>query len=93
MRRKKSTPSLAQHGLAVNLVLLAILAMFMAVCVVGAVGGLDAVSRHQPVDLMAPAWFVASGLGIIVIGMITIALLVDMIGDALGRKGSARRRR
>jgi hypothetical protein len=93
MRRKHSTASLAGHGLAVNLSLLVLLGLFMIVCVAGAAAGLEGIRKDQPLDFMAPAWFVASALGAVSIALIAIALIVSMVGEILAKRRSAERRR
>jgi hypothetical protein len=86
MRRNKPTASLAEHGLAVNLVVLALLGLFMIVCGTGAMAGLEGIRRDQPLDFMAPAWFVASALGLVVSALVMIALVISMVSQAVGKR-------
>ena len=90
MRRARHEPSIASHGLAVNLVLLVLLGLFAIICATGAYAGFDGVRKHEPVDFMSPAWFVAGALGVVGCAAIMIALIVCMIDDWVARLRKSR---
>ena len=85
MRRPGNSPELGAHGTAVNLLLLLLLALFMTICGIGALKGLETLSKHEPADFMSPAWFVAGALGVIICALIMVALLVDIARHAVSR--------
>jgi hypothetical protein len=92
MRRARHEPSIAGHGLAVNLVLLLLLGLFAVICATGAYAGFDGVRKHEPVDFMSPAWFVAGALGVVGCAGIMVALVVSMISDAVAKMRKSRRK-
>jgi hypothetical protein len=81
MRRSRNPPSIASHGLAVNLVLIVLLVLLTVICATGAYAGFDGVRKHQPMDFMSPAWFLAGALGVVGCAGILVALVVSMISD------------
>ncbi|MDB5669564.1 MAG: hypothetical protein JWO25_523 [Alphaproteobacteria bacterium] len=84
---------MTQHGLLVNLALLGMLSLFMFICVSGALAGLDSIRKAQPLDFMAPAWFVASAMGVVCIALISVAFVVEIARDLLSGSGRGGRRR
>jgi len=91
MRRPRNSLELGAHGTVVNLVLLVLLTLFMTICGIGAVAGLETIRKHEPADIMSPAWFVAGALGVIVCALIMVALLVNIASNFVSRDRKPRR--
>jgi hypothetical protein len=93
MARRKSGSLTADYPLAVNLLVLFLLAVFVVICAAGAAKGLDGVQKHQRGDFMSPIWFVASALGAVTCTLLLAATLTSLVADGVATLKRSRTRR
>jgi predicted Abi (CAAX) family protease len=83
MARRKSGSLTADYPLAVNLLVMVLLALFILICSAGALKGLAGVQKHERGDFMSPIWFVASALGAVTCTILFAATLTSLLADRL----------
>ena len=83
MPRRKSGSLTADYPLAVNLLVMFLLAVFVVICAASAAKGLDGVQKHQRGDFMSPIWFVASAMGALTCTLLLAATLTSLIADGV----------
>ena len=83
MTWKKEPPPIVGSRLQAKLATMLVLTFLIAICIIGAMAGLEGIQKRQYGDFMSPVWFVASGFGAVTLTIVLIGMAAETVAECI----------